>query len=221
MRRGVQKRKSFANIRTSLLRATGRMAEWSNAPDSKSGIRLYRIVGSNPTPSARKPHKSGLPSERPNFCTVFCTGFSQTLASARVQDFADSLRIVSSKSSKTFTSHTFCAPALSVGEGNLLAAIRRDSVNLEIPYLSQTSEVVKNFSGEIFCTFIFLAFGNKSHQSKIPSLFRVSGSFAEYFLAVIASGCMSVFSCRSRSSFSQHSLNLSQLASSQSMPIRP
>ena len=28
------------------------MAEWSNAPDSKSGIRLYRIVGSNPTPSA-------------------------------------------------------------------------------------------------------------------------------------------------------------------------
>ena len=29
------------------------MAEWSNAPDSKSGIRLYRIVGSNPTPSAR------------------------------------------------------------------------------------------------------------------------------------------------------------------------
>jgi hypothetical protein len=28
------------------------MAEWSNAPDSKSGIRLYRIVGSNPTLSA-------------------------------------------------------------------------------------------------------------------------------------------------------------------------
>lgn len=30
----------------------GEMAEWSNAPDSKSGIRLYRIVGSNPTLSA-------------------------------------------------------------------------------------------------------------------------------------------------------------------------
>lgn len=32
--------------------SNGRMAEWSNAPDSKSGIRLYRIEGSNPTPSA-------------------------------------------------------------------------------------------------------------------------------------------------------------------------
>ena len=31
----------------------GRVAEWSNAPDSKSGIRLYRIEGSNPSPSAR------------------------------------------------------------------------------------------------------------------------------------------------------------------------
>lgn len=31
---------------------SGEMAEWSNAPDSKSGIRLYRIVGSNPTLSA-------------------------------------------------------------------------------------------------------------------------------------------------------------------------
>ncbi len=31
----------------------GKVAEWSNAPDSKSGIRLYRIVGSNPTLSAR------------------------------------------------------------------------------------------------------------------------------------------------------------------------
>ena len=28
------------------------MAEWSNAPDSKSGIRLYRIEGSNPSLSA-------------------------------------------------------------------------------------------------------------------------------------------------------------------------
>lgn len=31
------------------------MAEWSNAPDSKSGIRLYRIEGSNPSLSAKKP----------------------------------------------------------------------------------------------------------------------------------------------------------------------
>ena len=33
----------------------GRVAERSNAPDSKSGIRLYRIEGSNPSPSAREP----------------------------------------------------------------------------------------------------------------------------------------------------------------------
>ena len=32
--------------------SNGRMAEWSNAPDSKSGIRLYRIEGSNPSLSA-------------------------------------------------------------------------------------------------------------------------------------------------------------------------
>ena len=32
----------------------GRVAERSNAPDSKSGIRLYRIEGSNPSPSARE-----------------------------------------------------------------------------------------------------------------------------------------------------------------------
>jgi hypothetical protein len=31
------------------------MAEWSNAPDSKSGIRLYRIEGSNPSCSAKYP----------------------------------------------------------------------------------------------------------------------------------------------------------------------
>jgi hypothetical protein len=29
------------------------MAEWSNAPDSKSGIRFYRIEGSNPSLSAK------------------------------------------------------------------------------------------------------------------------------------------------------------------------
>ncbi len=32
----------------------GKVAEWSNAPDSKSGIRLHRIVGSNPTLSANR-----------------------------------------------------------------------------------------------------------------------------------------------------------------------
>lgn len=31
----------------------GKVAERSNAPDSKSGVRLYRTVGSNPTLSAR------------------------------------------------------------------------------------------------------------------------------------------------------------------------
>ena len=31
----------------------GEVAEWSNAPDSKSGLRFYRNVGSNPTLSAR------------------------------------------------------------------------------------------------------------------------------------------------------------------------
>lgn len=36
----------------------GKVAEWSNAPDSKSGIRLYRIVGSNPTLSARIQQKA-------------------------------------------------------------------------------------------------------------------------------------------------------------------
>ena len=32
--------------------ASGKVAEWSNAPDSKFGIRFCRIVGSNPTLSA-------------------------------------------------------------------------------------------------------------------------------------------------------------------------
>ena len=31
---------------------SGEVAEWSNAPDSKSGLRFYRNVGSNPTLSA-------------------------------------------------------------------------------------------------------------------------------------------------------------------------
>ena len=52
--RRVQKHKSFVKMRASQYDNDrhGRVAEWSNAPDSKSGIRLYRIVGSNPTPSA-------------------------------------------------------------------------------------------------------------------------------------------------------------------------
>ena len=36
----------------SLWGIAGRMAEWSNAPDSKSGIRFSRIEGSNPSLSA-------------------------------------------------------------------------------------------------------------------------------------------------------------------------
>ena len=36
------------------------MAEWSNAPDSKSGVRFYRTVSSNLTLSASK---SELPLE--------------------------------------------------------------------------------------------------------------------------------------------------------------
>lgn len=36
----------------SMRRACGEVAEWSNAPDSKSGIRVSRIEGSNPSLSA-------------------------------------------------------------------------------------------------------------------------------------------------------------------------
>ena len=32
---------------------TGEVPEWSNGPDSKSGVRLHRTVGSNPTLSAK------------------------------------------------------------------------------------------------------------------------------------------------------------------------
>ncbi len=46
----------------------GRVAEWSNAPDSKSGIRLYRIEGSNPSPSAREHALNPAP---PGFFVVF------------------------------------------------------------------------------------------------------------------------------------------------------
>ena len=34
---------------------TGEVAEWSNAPDSKSGLRFHRNVGSNPTLSTKSP----------------------------------------------------------------------------------------------------------------------------------------------------------------------
>ena len=44
-----QKSSTFAKIMNS---PRGEMAEWSNAPDSKSGIRLVRIEGSNPSLSA-------------------------------------------------------------------------------------------------------------------------------------------------------------------------
>ena len=33
---------------------SGEVPEWSNGPDSKSGVRFSRTVGSNPTLSARK-----------------------------------------------------------------------------------------------------------------------------------------------------------------------
>src|SRR5690606_35171613 len=35
----------------------GEVAEWSNVPDSKSGVRFPRTVGSNPTLSARFPKR--------------------------------------------------------------------------------------------------------------------------------------------------------------------
>ena len=43
----------------------GEVAEWSNAPDSKSGLRYCRNVGSNPTLSARQAAK---PLTRRLFC---------------------------------------------------------------------------------------------------------------------------------------------------------
>ena len=52
-----------------LEKTNGEVPEWSNGPDSKSGVRLYRTVGSNPTLSARQikmgpsgPFLFGLPS---------------------------------------------------------------------------------------------------------------------------------------------------------------
>ncbi len=43
---------------------TGEVAEWSNAPDSKSGLRFYRNVGSNPTLSANKNLTEGAHHDR-------------------------------------------------------------------------------------------------------------------------------------------------------------
>jgi hypothetical protein len=45
-------------------RSCGRVPEWSNGPDSKSGVRLSCTVGSNPTPSAIDPeHTAGKTSQ--------------------------------------------------------------------------------------------------------------------------------------------------------------
>ena len=38
----------------------GKVAEWSNAPDSKSGLRFCRNVGSNPTLSASTSRKANV-----------------------------------------------------------------------------------------------------------------------------------------------------------------
>lgn len=43
----------FAALRCRRTTEQGKVAEWSNALDSKSSVRLYRTVGSNPTLSAR------------------------------------------------------------------------------------------------------------------------------------------------------------------------
>lgn len=42
----------FAALRYRKLTEAGKVAEWSNALDSKSSVRLWRTVGSNPTLSA-------------------------------------------------------------------------------------------------------------------------------------------------------------------------
>ena len=44
---------------------TGEVAEWSNAPDSKSGIRFRRIEGSNPSLSAHRARASRARRQRP------------------------------------------------------------------------------------------------------------------------------------------------------------
>lgn len=80
---GVQKFATFVNMRPSQYESDhrGRMAEWSNAPDSKSGIRSYRIVGSNPTPSAT--NKSDAVS-----CSVGFFVFSKEIKASLSQSIA-------------------------------------------------------------------------------------------------------------------------------------
>ena len=41
----------------------GEVAEWSNVPDSKSGVRFSRTVGSNPTLSAKNTKKPSIKVE--------------------------------------------------------------------------------------------------------------------------------------------------------------
>ena len=50
----------------------GKMAEWSNALDSKSSIRFYRIEGSNPSLSARTVSHLTVPTNPSGFinCSV-------------------------------------------------------------------------------------------------------------------------------------------------------
>src|SRR6185312_9590935 len=57
------------------LRLPGEVAEWSNAPDSKSGLRFYRNVGSNPTLSAR--NEEGPPALRHFWTEWWCGRFHQ------------------------------------------------------------------------------------------------------------------------------------------------
>ncbi len=42
----------FVALNAAKLTEAGKVAEWSNALDSKSSVRLWRTVGSNPTLSA-------------------------------------------------------------------------------------------------------------------------------------------------------------------------
>lgn len=52
---GTPKRPIIAGFAIDTRRSTqGEVAEWSNAPDSKSGIPVSGIVGSNPTLSAKQ-----------------------------------------------------------------------------------------------------------------------------------------------------------------------
>jgi hypothetical protein len=56
----------------------GKVAEWPNVPDSKSGVP-QGTVGSNPTLSANKPMNKRLSGRFSFFCTFVCT-FDQGLS---------------------------------------------------------------------------------------------------------------------------------------------